>query len=773
MAGPSWTRKKDGDESKAAAKTGPSWTKPKTVAPPPSDMIPVEDFGDGSYIVMDRLGRRTFVDQKSGYSSPDPKLIDAIIESKQGRKYAAETYRGKAAQEIAGAGVTSTLDAATGIPFVGEYVPPAAALARSAVQGVPFNTALDTLQTSREYYNRENPKMAAAKRFGMGAAATIPFAMALPAETWVGKSLQGMAVGAPIGGLDALASGFGAGTFARDGSIEQGVEEAKARLPVGVGAGALFGAGGPVVAEGLGAAVRAYLREPVKETVEKIGFQRQAAKLVEDAMADDAAVAAQNAAASGPYGSLSTLGPNMTQLLDAVRNSQGEGAAIIKKNLDETALLASRDFDAKLNKVFGEPTTTKGEGLLKQKEKIMADTAENRRKLYGEAYDFIIDETSDAGQQIKAMFDSVDPSDLAKARKMLRMEGGDASLLGGKRIEAEDLAAAQATAPEGAVITSNADGSYTMSAPLKVETIDQVTRTLYDMAYKLKNEEPALSMSYSNLARKMRTALDDINPDYAKARAAGKDAIDQKLAADLGDSILSPRISREDVAIALETLDGVGANQLKLALRNRLDEIGANAKVNPTADNQQEVVEALAQLKALNTRAVANKIEMVFGTDTASEIGDQIRMTSQALMQKAIVNAGSKTNMRALIDERFKEIVGEPLGQTVGRQGIIGTVAGKTVDAVAGGRSQRERIRRLGAEVAPLLSQRMTPAQLKQKADLMEQMSGYIQRAEEGADVARNIGAGVGFGVGLQQSRSEEPSTQKLMQMLGVLPRGF
>ena len=77
--------------------------------------------------------------------------------------------------------------------------------------------------------------------------------------------------------------------------------------------------------------------------------------------------------------------------------------------------------------------------------------------------------------------------------------------------------------------------------------MDYITRQLYSKGEALRRAgEDAAYQSKFNLARLIRIELDNINPDYKAARAAGKDAIDQKLAAQLGNDILSPRISRED-----------------------------------------------------------------------------------------------------------------------------------------------------------------------------------------------------------------------------------
>jgi hypothetical protein len=273
-----------------------------------------------------------------------------------------------------------------------------------------------------------------------------------------------------------------------------------------------------------------------------------------------------------------------------------------------------------------------------------------------------------------------------------------------------------------------------------------------------------------NLARELRSALDEINPDYAKARAAGKDAIDQKLAADLGNDILSPRVTREDVALAMKNVDEVGAKQLKLALRNRIDELMANAKINPRARNEAEVVEALAALKAMNNRAVAQKLQLALGKDAADEIGEQIAQTSGALLQQAQVAAGSRTNIRKLVDERLQEVVGEPLGEAVGRQGILSTMAGATTNALLKSPSVRERIAGLASEIAPVLTQRMTPEDLRRQAEMMQQMTGYIDRASQGARAARDVTAGIAQGAGRQQARREEqdPITVNLMRQLGL-----
>lgn len=766
MAGPSWT-KQDSDE---APKKGPSWTKEAQAQPPADAKKVITDFGDGSFIVEGTSGQPTFVDQISGYTTSDIAKISEIAKSKGGRQRAGDIYRGELAQEIAGELPTRAASMAKGIPFVRGYVEPAFAGARSIGQGISPTTAMDTIREAIARREQEAPLTVGASRLGTGIATAAATAPSMTAKTVLGRTAQAAGYGGVLGTLEGLVGGFGEGLFARDGGFDEAMQTAQRQAGIGGVAGTVFGAAGQPAAEGLGALYGSYLREPVRDIVEKIGFKKDAANVVEEFLAMDAAQAVESAEQVGPYGSISTLGPNTEALLDAVANTPSEGARIAKQNLDETALAASRDLNDRLNSVLGEPTPV-GEGILTQKSDIMISTAAERRAAYGDAYDFQIDADTEGGAAVLNLFGRVDPSDLTGAKTLLRESGGNPDLIGGRRISADEVTDALADAPEGAVIVSNADGSYTVQAKPTVETIDYVTQQLYDAAQALKRQgQDRAAMSKMNLARELRTSLDAINPDYAKARAAGKDAIDQKLAADLGNDILNPRVTREDVALAMKNVDEVGAKQLKLALRNRIDELMANAKINPRARNDAEVVEALAALKAMNNRAVAQKLQLALGEDAAAELGEQIAQTSGALLQQAQVAAGSRTNIRRLVDERLKEVVGEPLGATVGRQGIIPTIAGGVADTVLSGPSQRERIAGLASEIAPVLTQRMTPADLRRQAEMMQQMTGYIDRASQGARAARDVTAGIAQGAGRQQARREEqdPVTVNLMRQLGL-----
>jgi hypothetical protein len=749
--------------------SAPSWTKQKK-AKPPAGKKDITDFGDGSFIVEGDDGKLSFVDQLGGYSTDNMNIISEIVETKGGRQRAGDIYRGEAAQEAAGQLATRAMSLSQGVPFLREYIEPAAALARSVTQGMPISTTLNTAQEAVARREQEAPKTVAASRLGMGITAAAPFAPALTAKSMLGKIAQSGLYGSALTGLEGLVSGIGKGLFETgtlSGAAEEGLAQAESGAKIGGGLGLIS----PPIAGAVGGLYGQYLREPVKDLVEKIGFKKDAAKVVEDSLAMDAATAVESAESSGPYGSIATLGPNTTALLDVVANSPSEGARIARANLRETASDASSDLFATLDDVLGTPTA----GIKTQKEKIMTDSAKVRRELYGSAYDFEITPDTEGGAAVIALFNRVDPSDLAGARTLLREAGEASDFIGGRRVsEGEVNDVLNSLTPQqrqGLSVSSNADGTYTISRAPTVASIDYVTRRLYGEAEALRRigNDPAAA-SKRNLAIQLRAGLDDINPDYAAARRAGKDAIDQKLAADLGNDILNPRVTREDVAVAMEGMDEVMQAQLRQALRNRIDEISANAKVNPRADNDQEVVEALAALKTLNTRAVATKLEMALGEEAAAKIGEQIRDTSSALMQHASVALGSKTAIRQMVMERMKEIAGEPISAKIGKQGPIGTAAEMATAGLLGGPSQQNRVRALASEIAPVLTQRMTPEDLMRQAQMMEQMTGYIDRANAGARAAESLTRGGALGYGMSQTREGEASSME--QLLNQLRAG-
>ena len=744
--------------------------------PAPEGYKVIKDFEDGSYILEGSEGKPSFVDQIAGYSTTDLATIAEIAgergaKGSVGRKRAGEISTGEIAQEVVGEGSSRILSAAKGIPFAREAILPAGAALRSAVQGDDFATNLAMLNAAVDRRAQEAPKTAMASQLATGMGIAAPFALRQAAMSRGGKAVEGALQGGVVGGSEGAVSGFFKGAF-EDPSrslmdmLGAGYEEGLNQGQSGVKIGAGIGAVAPSIGEAAGGLYSRYLKEPIRDIVERIGFKDDAARVVQDTLAMDAAGAVESATNAGPYGSISTLGPNTQALLDVVANSPSKGARIARDNLKETSSIAARDLTDTLDNALGTPRG----GLLEQKAQIMKDTAQARRELYDKAYDFELSADTEGGADVIDLLSRVDSADMSSARILLKEADEQFSFLGGDRLTQSQLNEIPAAQRQGLSVTSAGDGMYDVSRVPTVASVDYITRQLYDQSEAFKRAgNAAASASKRNLAMLLRSSLDKVNPDYAAARASGKDAIDQKMAADLGNDILSPKVTREDVAIALQSVDRVAAKHLRQALRNRIDEISANAKVNPRGDNDQEVVEALAALKAMNSRAVATKLEMALGEEIAGRIGQQINDTSSALMQHASVAAGSRTAIRGRVTDHMKEMVGESLGETVGRQGLLSTAGGAVTDAVIGGPKQAQRIREVSSEIAPVLTQRKTPQQLQEEARQMQNMTTILDMANSRGRSLSSMVRGGSTGVTTQQvSQGPTSEAERRMQMLGL-----
>ena len=215
----------------------------------------------------------------------------------------------------------------------------------------------------------------------------------------------------------------------------------------------------------------------------------------------------------------------------------------------------------------------------------------------------------------------------------------------------------------------------------------------------------------------------------------------------------------EDVQIALEVMGPVELKQLRIALRNSIENTAANAKINPRATNSTEVVEALATLKSLNTRAVATKLRMVLGEVGFEKMSQQIANTSDAMLMEATVVAGSRTAIRQLVQKRFEEIIGPSVGEQIGQKGLIGAVTSPAVDAAVSGGSQASRISAAQEQLAPVLSRRMTPEDLMQQALAMENAAPGIARAREAGEARRSLVTGgiLGGTIAQQPAGREAP----------------
>jgi len=701
----------------------------------PEGLKIIAEYEGGGRVTENPQGELSYRD--SGYVQSDNEKVRQIMQLKGD---AGLLVKGSLAQDmIGGAVVTAAASSLKGAPFARGYVEEAMSGLDPIMQKIremfggeaQAPVSADTIGSAIDLQAALNPKLTAASRLATGVSTGLALRAPnlITAPSRAGKISQGTLYGGGGGAVEGLVAGYGDG----------GAENAKREMTTGALFGAPLGAVAPLAGEAIGAGVDWFSQLPIKNVISQIGFKKDAAKVVRDAIEADAPVAAMNA--NTPYGAVGGLGPNMTNLLDVVANTPGQGASIVQKNLRETAAAASRDLNTRLDDVLGSPTS----GKIGQKADIMKDTATARKEAYGSAYSVEVIPGDEASDAVLSLFQRVDPSDLSGATTLLREGGAEFNYVMPTRIsekKANELLKGASTS--GINVRSTPDGYVAWRTPT-IETLDYTTRRLHSRAQELKRSGDIEGYrSKTALAIQLRRGMDDVSPDYAKARAAGKDAIDQKIAADLGNDLLNPKVTREEVSIALDVMGPTELGQVRTALRNRLDEIAANARMSPTQDNTLEVVEALAQLRVMNSRAVATKMRMVLGDPGFDAISEKISQASQALTMSASIAQNSKTAIRQAVEARFKELIGTSMAETVGQAGLLPAVSRGATQAIIGGPNQAQRIQEVGRELAPVLSQRMTPEDLLLQAGRMEQAQPMIAAARDRRQLAQqNVTGGL------------------------------
>jgi hypothetical protein len=729
----------------------------------PAGMAPEDEvrdaFPNGSIIARNMVtGVESYMDPNASYATSDPAMIDMI---RAAGGDAGRVFGGQVAQEQIGEGASQFLSAAKGIPFVRGYVPEIAAGvwgAAGGVRGMTPEQLQGTVEQAIAGQEMEAPMATMLTRFGVGAVTGAPMVGPLRAQTLALRIGEGALKGAGFGATEGLIAGYGEG----------GLQEAASQAKAGALGGGIFGFGAPVAGAVAAPVVNRYFQQPVRKIMDEIGFKGDASRVVQDVLALDSATAVESAAVRGPYGNVGTLGPASGALLDKIANSP-DAMSIVRRNLTETADLAADDLVRAFDTYIAKP---RGD-VVGQKAQIMADTADARRELYGAAYDVTLNPADPANARLLSLVSRADQSDLSGVRSLLQNDGLPFDYIGGQRISADRLPSIMEDVRDmpDVTITSNTDGSYTVTRTPTVASLDYLSRQLYGRSEELMRAgNTTAASSKRNLAMQIRQELDAVNPDYAAARAAGQDAIEQRLATDLGNDILNPQITRAEIERTIPNMGEAEMTQLRQALRNRIDDIQANARVPVTSDNQAEIVEALAALRVLNTRAISSKLRMVLGDEAADGLSQQIAQTSGALMQRASVAANSRTSIRGLVDDRMRELVGESLAETVARQGAIQTASASLIDKAISGPKQSERMRAVSREIAPVLTQRLTPEDLAAQARRLEALTPAISQARRFADqnisgLQRTVTAG---GVASAQ-QDENSSTNELLRYLRSL----
>ncbi|WP_181164430.1 hypothetical protein [Amaricoccus solimangrovi] len=563
-----------------------------------------------------------------------------------------------------------------GFPFVGEYLDEAV----GAIGGEDRKQHVRDVQAAMD---REHPVQSAGLRLGgglVGAAAAIP--AALPAAGGVATALGGgtgalMAAGgiagAVGGAVEGAVSGYGAGEGDTRG------ETAMRGGAVGGALGGALGAAGPLLAKGGAALIERLKGTDVKGIAEILGISDDAAKAVKAGLASENPQAAiRRLARGGEDAMLVEAGPATQAMGKAVAASGGDATRIMQTAIDRRMAQGASDVRSALDQAF--PATT----LPRPKADLQA--------LYDTAYRTPIDYTTGAGQKIEALMSRVPGSYLRKAWGLIEMDPDIPDdikkqiLAKISRVPVDDAApvAARAGGNPGnlpAVVGNrgNLPGPYggtpdnlpgawggpafreetTLSELPSTIELDYITRALNDVAKK-GDGKGALGGNtnegriFGKLAGRIRAAVREANPEYAKALDAAGTEIGIKEAGDFGAMVLRPSTRWQDVEEALHGAPRIERETMKQSVRQSIDDALGNVRrimSQPGTENG----EAIKAVKDLSSRAAREKLALILGKTEADHLAARLDAASTAFELGANLSRNSDTAVRQSVQESIKD----------------------------------------------------------------------------------------------------------------------
>ena len=534
----------------------------------------------------------------------------------------------------------------------------------AALRGRPFGETYDLAQEAQRQdlaqVRQEYPKSSTALQIG-GALATAPALGALGLGRMAvggaprvagGVATQGVPLGARMLGGAGVGAGLGLLSGFGEGS---GFEDRALHGALGAGTGAVIGGAVPPVAEGVSTLYNRILdNSTVNRSLQSIGLGRPAGDLAMRMLhADDAlapgGIGRQNIANAGPGAMLADAGPNATATLDTAIQRGGGGSMPARQAIDARASEANTNLTDALDRTLGPPR-----GIQTMTDEISDAGSAVRRSLYDVAYGAPIDYSGQAGQRLENIVNSRVPSNvIAEANAKMRIRGEPLS----SQIKA----------------TIDANGNAVLERLPDVRQLDYITRALYDVA-----ESPGVagalgkstgkSKDYERLAAQIRGETRGLVPEYGAALDKAGDDIGRVKATQLGYDLLSPKMTRDDVAHGLLRHQASAAemDQTLAGARSYIDDTMARVRAIAT-DPNQDAREAARILKDLQSRETSDKLNMVI-TDPAqrADLQQQIDYAARAIQLRANLTANSKTFAREANAQAGKQMLaGGPVDATL------------------------------------------------------------------------------------------------------------
>jgi len=500
------------------------------------------------------------------------------------------------------------------------------------------------------------------------------------------RIMRGSVTGATMGGL----YGFGTG----EGGVENRVENAAVTGALG----GVVGTGAPAVAQGVRNLASRLMTGSVARDV---GMSRPAYQTLNRAMAADdsfTGAGANRLAQGGPDAMLADAGPNAMSILDTAVQRSGPAATAARGAVEGRVGQAAQNVSQALDDALGTP-----QGLRTMESGLRNSTAAGRSSAYDAAYAQPIDYATPVGMRIENIITSRVPrSAIAKANALMRAEGERSRQI---LIDVAD------------------DGTIAFRQMPDVRQIDYITRGLNEVA-DLASAQGKLGgttqtgRAYSNLSRELRSLTREAVPEYATALDTAAQPIQARNALQLGSRLLSPRMTRDEVAETMQGMSQAERAYVAQGIRSQIDDALANVKRAMT-DGNMDAREAMKALKDLSSRAAREKVETVIGPDRAGQLFQALDQATTAFEMRAGVASNSRTFARTQLDDTISGMTDDGVVNAV-RSGEPVNAGRRLVQSLTN-RTPADKAR-IADEIYSELVQALTGPRGPRAQDLLQQM---------------------------------------------------
>lgn len=523
-----------------------------------------------------------------------------------------------------------------GVPIAGGLLDEGIASVSSAF-GDDYEKSLEYQRARDRFRENLNPETSTALNLvgGVGSVlAAAPLAAVPALGVNVARPLAQTAVrGAGLGGVLGAADMFTRG--------EDGLENRAGNAAIGGALGAVAGGAAPVIGQGVSSAYQALSNRLARSAqFGNTGLPPRVAEGLAGLLEGDDALgqALARIRQGGDDAMLVDAGPNAAGALDATIQMGGPQAVRVASGaVDQRATAAAQRMTGAANQTLGAP-----EGVTAQRTAIRDAARPVLDPLYRTAYATPIDYAAPEGQALANIWTRVRQPTRAAANALLQEEG----------------------------LPQIADG-----ARPTVQQIDYVARALYNFADSTEGRGVlgglnSAGRSANALAADLRNQARLAVPSYGVALDTATDPIRRSQAVVLGSRILSPKVTRADVAEELAGMTGPERQAVRSGIRAQLDESVANVK-QMASDPNIDARELKQMLQNLTSRASREKVGMVLDNpNDVLRFYREVGRAMRALELKAQVATNSRTAGRQAMAERMGDAFEPgPLGMAMQGEG--------------------------------------------------------------------------------------------------------